>query len=538
MADASKPKKQDASSEDAAKDDSDSSMVDVPRGAPVQVIDNDGMLVEDKLQDILMAPDVQDKKVVLISVAGAFRKGKSFFLDFMLRYLHKTADGGAGADKWLGPGEEALTGFSWRGGKERETTGIWMWSRPFIRALPSGEEVAVLLMDTQGTFDNETSMKGNCTVFALSTLLSSVQVYNVMTAVQEDDLQHLHLFTEYSLQVYEGGHQKGVPPFQNLTFLVRDWSHVDSHPWGNEGGAAYLNGVLAQKPDQHPELKQVREHVHSCFEKLDCHLMPHPGFEATEDPAFDGRTSMLRPAFLPVLKAAVESILSPDKLVVKKVNEEELTATALLCYFKAYTALYAAGDLPQPKTVVNATAEANNAAAKANAFKTYTRAMERQCSSKRMLSDEQFQVAHKAAVEAALSAFDSTKKMGGKDLMSKFKESLSAEITDSHKFFLNNNRLKNMLGAFKTPIVLVIAMLAGMLAGWFAGKFWLESISSLFYNLALVAFTCFLMWVINVAQECRWDVLNNVVSAIDNVADQLWAQARDKGIELVRLKAD
>lgn len=95
-----------------------------------------------------------------------------------------------------------------------------------------------------------------------------------------------------------------------------------------------------------------------------------------------------------------------------------------------------------------------------------------------------------------------------------------------------------MLGAFKTPIVLVIAMLAGMLAGWFAGKFWLESISSLFYNLALVAFTCFLMWVINVAQECRWDVLNNVVSAIDNVADQLWAQARDKGIELVRLKAD
>jgi len=75
MADASKPKKQDASSEDAAKDDSDSSMVDVPRGAPVQVIDNDGMLVEDKLQDILMAPDVQDKKVVLISVAGAFRKG-------------------------------------------------------------------------------------------------------------------------------------------------------------------------------------------------------------------------------------------------------------------------------------------------------------------------------------------------------------------------------------------------------------------------------------------------------------------------------
>lgn len=233
----------------------------------------------------------------------------------MLRYLNKAPKDGA---NWLGASDEALTGFSWRGGKERETTGIWMWSRPFIRALPSGEEVAVLLMDTQGTFDNETSMKGNCTVFALSTLLSSVQVYNVMSAVQEDDLQHLHLFTEYSLQVYEGGHQKGVPPFQNLLFLVRDWSHVDSHPWGSEGGADYLEGVLAQKPDQHPELKQVREHIHACFERLDCHLMPHPGLEATESTGFDGRTSMLRPAFLPVLKAAVESILAPERLVIKK----------------------------------------------------------------------------------------------------------------------------------------------------------------------------------------------------------------------------
>lgn len=64
-----------------------------------------------------------------------------------------------------------------------------------------------------------------------------------MGAVQEDDLQHLHLFTEYSLQVYEGGHTKDTPPFQNLVFLVRDWSHVDSHPWGADGGQAYLAGV-------------------------------------------------------------------------------------------------------------------------------------------------------------------------------------------------------------------------------------------------------------------------------------------------------
>jgi len=51
----------------------------------------------------------------------------------------------------------------------------------------------VLLMDTQGAFDSMSTVKDCATVFALSTLLSSVQVYNLMSNVQEDDLQHLQV---------------------------------------------------------------------------------------------------------------------------------------------------------------------------------------------------------------------------------------------------------------------------------------------------------------------------------------------------------
>lgn len=39
------------------------------------------------LEEILLGEDVRDKPVVVVSVAGAFRKGKSFLLDFLLRYL-------------------------------------------------------------------------------------------------------------------------------------------------------------------------------------------------------------------------------------------------------------------------------------------------------------------------------------------------------------------------------------------------------------------------------------------------------------------
>ena|SRR6218665_1167357 len=48
-------------------------------------------------------------------------------------------------------------------------------------------------MDTQGAFDSLSTVKDCATVFALSTLLSSVQVFNIMLNIQEDDLQHLQV---------------------------------------------------------------------------------------------------------------------------------------------------------------------------------------------------------------------------------------------------------------------------------------------------------------------------------------------------------
>jgi len=47
-------------------------------------------------------------------------------------------------NEWIGREDEPLTGFSWRGGIERDTTGILMWSKPFVTTLPStGEEVSL-----------------------------------------------------------------------------------------------------------------------------------------------------------------------------------------------------------------------------------------------------------------------------------------------------------------------------------------------------------------------------------------------------------
>ena len=59
---------------------------------PIQIVlakeDHTFELDTNSLEDILLSDEVKDKKVVVVSVAGAFRKGKSFLLDFFIRYLN------------------------------------------------------------------------------------------------------------------------------------------------------------------------------------------------------------------------------------------------------------------------------------------------------------------------------------------------------------------------------------------------------------------------------------------------------------------
>lgn len=72
----------------------------------------------------------------------------------------------------------------------------------------------VLQMDTQGTVDNAAlSYQMSSTIFALSTLFSSIQVYNIVETIIEDSLANLSLFVEYGRLVLDEN-TKFKPPFQ------------------------------------------------------------------------------------------------------------------------------------------------------------------------------------------------------------------------------------------------------------------------------------------------------------------------------------
>lgn len=102
--------------------------------------------------------------------------------------------------------------------------GIWVWSDMYTHEYENGDKVAIILIDTQGIFDSKSSVHDCMTIFALSTLLlSSVQCYNLMQNIREDDLQHLELFTQYGRLVLE---QSNEIPFRKLIFILRDWPYV------------------------------------------------------------------------------------------------------------------------------------------------------------------------------------------------------------------------------------------------------------------------------------------------------------------------
>lgn len=371
---------------------------------------------------ILLADHVKDKPVVVVAVAGAFRKGKSFLLNFLLRYLRNL--GRASVD-WLGDPETPLRGFDWRNGSERHTVGILVWSEVFLVTTSQGREVAVVLMDTEGTFDCETTTRTYSAIFALATMVSSVLIYNISQNIHGYNLQHLQLFTEYALLAREDTSRH---PFQKVMFLVRDWPCPKDASYGADGGQAILQRRLEIKPGQDKELKHLRQRLRSSFSKIDCFLMPYPGTKVATSELFDGCLSDIDEAFKTQLRQLVPLVLAPNNLLVKEVNGREITCRDLMGYFKAYASAFKKDRVPAPLTIYEATLKGSNIAAKDRARDLYTIEMAKVWQKDGSEDREKMKGHHLRLFEEAKRLFEAIPKMGGQEYSRRYMDKLTKEI--------------------------------------------------------------------------------------------------------------
>ncbi|XP_030417909.1 RING finger protein 112-like isoform X3 [Gopherus evgoodei] len=208
-------------------------------GRPVQLVrlDEEGDLTLDReaLSLCLEQGGVGDAPVCLVSIVGEQRWGKSFLLNYLLRRLQHPQDARDGS--WMGRQDEPLEGFEWRRDEQQVTKGLWAWSQPFW--VPAeGRQVAVLLVDTEGSMDLERNKETSIKLSAMSMLLSSYQILNIGRRVKDPDLEYLEMFLHVAEVV---GEAYGLEPVQHLDLLVRDWS--SSPDLGAQGGEQYLRKV-------------------------------------------------------------------------------------------------------------------------------------------------------------------------------------------------------------------------------------------------------------------------------------------------------
>jgi len=113
-----------------------------------------------------------------------------------------------------------------------------------------------------------------------------------------------------------------------------------------------LEKRLKVSGNQHEELQNVRKHIHSCFTKISCFLLPHPGLKVATNPNFDGKLKEIDEEFIKNLKILIPWLLSPESLDIKEINGNKITCRGLVEYFKAYIKIYQGEELPHPKSML------------------------------------------------------------------------------------------------------------------------------------------------------------------------------------------
>ena len=173
--------------------------------------------------------------------------------------------------------------------------------------------------------------------------------------------------------------------------------------------------------------------------------------------------------------------------------------------------------MPEPKSMLEATSEANNLASLSESKETYMRGMEEVCGAEKpFINEHVLEIEHLRIRDTALEVFNGRRKMGGEEFSLKYREKLETEINEAFENFKLCNDNKNIFKAANTPITLAAVAMLCYVASQILGKF-KESekkIFTVFENLFLFYRS---NWIISVRQcaqfsnDGRLPIVNDLV---------------------------
>lgn len=174
--------------------------------------------------------------VVPVVVIGPYRSGKSFLLNQLLR---------VGCNQ----------GFEVGHTRNTQTKGIWVWGHP-VPIVVDGRPASMLYIDTEGFEATGKSDAYDDRIFALSTVMASLLIYNLPETVRESDIQKLSFAVELA-DAFFGKGQAGDPPsaLQPATML---WLIQRDFLQGKSVGEMVKSALAEQpNPESDKDISQV-----------------------------------------------------------------------------------------------------------------------------------------------------------------------------------------------------------------------------------------------------------------------------------------
>jgi hypothetical protein len=117
----------------------------------------------------------------VVGVAGMYRTGKSYLLNQML--LNRSDGFG------IGPTVNPCT------------KGLWIWGKPLLGQTAEGDNINILVIDSEGIGALDEDSTHDSRIFALIILLSSCFIYNSVGSLDENAIQNLSLIVNLTKNI-------------------------------------------------------------------------------------------------------------------------------------------------------------------------------------------------------------------------------------------------------------------------------------------------------------------------------------------------
>lgn len=380
--------------------------------------------------------ECSDLPVCVIIINGALRTGKSFFSNFIIRHMRKLENERNGH---VDNDEMLKDYFTSRRGSDIQTIGVWVLNKVFVH-----DGKAIILMDTQGIFDQELNQAMTIALISLSTIVSSYQIYNLDKRIQEDHLCNMAYFSAYSSLISNKDNSKIG---QTLCLLVRDWQNYENNFDLDKcltEAEAYKHDFLCDTSTLDNTKKETRNKIFNTYDDVVLRLCPHPGHLVTEN-RFSGKLSDVRDDF----KLHVEDIINRmlDAIEPKKIsNHQTLLCREFPNYLEQYLVLYknVESSLPEAMTILETTEKIAQDNARTKTVYRYKEKMMRRMKS-RSMNREDIVVWHKECVRDAQKYFNKLYVLGKKEDIKQVQAEIMSDIDREYEQFVMMAREKNFL---------------------------------------------------------------------------------------------